>query len=212
MALRTTLRTATGAPRRPAAPVEVTIEEARTLYPVGSLELVIAELKESDRLDAIAKEHGNAKNRQDTKAAGAVRSYALATGLQPADELQIGESGYRYDVTHSEKVSVEGLYKMHKDGKITDGEFLRSITVNKADAEKAIGPHKLLSITTVTDGKKLDIRKRKLDAAVEKPTIVKSNHRVEPKLNNTQQEAPVRKTATTKSTIKPLRVLKLRGK
>lgn len=212
MALATTVRRVSNAARPPAAPaVELTIEEARQEHEIGTLPRAVAEIKEHQRLSDVAREYTNAVNRQETQVNNAIKAFALQEDMQPEDELRIGDAAYRYDVTRSEKISAEGLYQMLKDGKITDGEFLQSITVNKADAERVIGQHKLMKITTETAGKKLGLRKTKLDVPAKEPTLVKGGKGVvEPKLKTAAQEAPPRRTATTISKVKPVRKLKLR--
>ena len=149
----------------------LTVEEARKLHDIGTLERLVAELREGKRLSDIAKEHANASSRQDTQVKKAIKAYALAEDLQNDDRLLIDDHAYWYDVTHTEKIDPKGLLEMLRNGEITDGEFLSSISVNKVDAERTIGQHKLQRITTETAGKKLDLRKQKLDTPVREVTI-----------------------------------------
>jgi hypothetical protein len=191
----TTRRVLSGASKSTPAPL--TLEEQRKLHQLGTLERVVIELKEDERLSDIAKEHANAANRQGTQVKNAMKSFAVATEMQPTDQLQIGEYGYRYDVSISDKVDVRALYKMMQEKKISEEEFLQSISVNKTDAERNIGPHKLLMITTSTPGKTLDIRKDKLDAVVKEPKVVRVSGVKPQKLKIASQTAPPKVTAST---------------
>lgn len=187
---------------------ELTIEEARKQYALGSMELAVAEIKELKKLKAVAKEHGNTATRQETKVKGAIKSYSLAQELKPDDEVLIDDTAYSYNVTYSERIDVKGLYKMFKDKEITEAEFLMSISVSKADAERTIGQHRLMSITVPTPGKTLGVRTRALDAPVTQPQLRRAGHvEREVKLREVNIKPPVVKTSTSVGKLKPKRKL-----
>jgi hypothetical protein len=154
-------------------PKELTLEEIRERYDLGTEERAIAELKFLGTFKVAARDVLNAENRQKTQARKALKALVAGEVIDLGDEIHVGEKAYSFDFAKSESVDRKALYALVKKGDVSIDDFLKCIYVNKEMASKLIGDHILLKITKTETGKNADIRSRDLDRPVERPRIVK---------------------------------------
>ena len=174
MAKLKTLKKLKAFPGKPKKQRELSIEEARLKYDIGSRDLTVAELKERDRVKDFAREATNAGNRQNTTAKNAFKAFSLAEELSPETEIQIDATGYRYDVTHTERIDPDDFLKLFESKKISRETYLQCVSVQVAPATLLIGAHVLKKIKKQVDGKEWDIRTRDLDQPVTGVKVVKA--------------------------------------
>jgi hypothetical protein len=186
-------RTAPKAKAKAPPPKELTLEEARERYELGTEERAFAELKHLASFKEEARKVTNAENRQKTQAKKALKALVAGEVLDLGDEIYVGEKAYSYDFARSESVDRQALYYLVKKGDVKLEDFLKCIYVNKEMASKLIGDHILLKITKPETGKTADIRSRDLDKTVERPRIVKKPlpPAAKKKLDRSQDIAPV---------------------
>lgn len=172
---------------------ELTLEEAREKYAVGTEELLVAELRGLAAEKEIQKEALNGYNRQKTRAGKAFIAYMLANDIEPGKaEVQVGEVGYGYDYSSGETIDPEKLFGLFEKKKITREQFLKSISVPKDAAKRNIGDHILITIIGDKQGKTLDIRTRELDLPAKVPTVVRNGMKPKPagRIKRTNVEKP----------------------
>jgi hypothetical protein len=180
-----------------AKPKVLTLEEVREKYEFGTQERAVAEITEFTARTDEARIAANAANRAKTQAGKALKVFNDQHDLKPLDELQIGDTPWRYDVAYSEKIDPRKLYDMMKTKKITEEQFLSVISVQKGPAGILIGAHVLASITETVPGKEFDIRKGEaLATPVAEPIVVKKG--IPPKSKSKLNDAVSQPIGTTK--------------
>ena len=139
------------------------LEDLRKLHEFGTLQRFKLEAEETLRLELEAKMATNAANRQGTQLKNALVAIVKREDLKAEDEIRLGALAYRYDYATSEVVPAEALLKLFEDGEIDRRQFIESIKVQKADAERVIGGLIIGKLTETAKGDKADVRKRKLE-------------------------------------------------
>lgn len=149
------------------------MDELREKHELGTIARIELEAKEYRRLTAIAKEHGNAANRQKTQIKNAVKRYARAEEMSPDDYLIVDDEEYRYDVTTTDKISIDKFWDLFDKKKITIEQLKEVVSINKGDAERVIGAHVINSITETVKGKTADIRTQPAKTAIKGIRLVR---------------------------------------
>lgn len=173
------------------------LEESRKLHEFGTLDRFKIEAEQYMALADDSKLATNALNRQETQLRNALVAIVNKEALTAEDEVRLGEVGYRYDYAVADKVPPEKLLEMLENEEITRQQFLDSITVQKADAERIIGSLIIGKLVEKVKGTKADVRRRKLENA--------SEHTKEPKIIRVKPEQTVSST-----TPKPAPTIKQR--
>lgn len=191
------------------ATVDSSLEKARKSSAFGTLERVVVEGKEYDRLKDISRDATNALNRQNTQLKNAIKEVLKKEDLQPEDEIWYDDTAYRFAPSMSESLPPSAIFDLYKKKKITEAQFLEVISVNKADASRVIGSFIVEKLVEKTEGKKADIRTRSLtepekEKATE-PVIVRKN----PKLGIISPKVRPKPKLLAKPgrTLKPVRKL-----
>ena len=193
------------------APKELTLEEARATYEMGTRERLFAELKALEVCKAAAREQTNATNRQKTQAGKAFTAHLMAQGIEVGKaEVHMGDTAYGYDYSTSDTIPAEKLYELFEKKKITKDQFLRSISVSKDAAKRNIGEHILVTITDDKKGKTLDIRTRELDVPAKEETLVINTPKPKPagKLNRANENKPGSAVRAPVKRIRRMRVIR----
>lgn len=193
----------------PKKPERLTLEEVRKKYQIGTIELVVAELKEHTQLKELARQSTNDANRQKTTVKNAVKGYAQAEKFGPSDEIHIGDTAYKYDVAYSDKIDTDAFLKLFEEKKIDRPTFLQCIGIAKDKAKLLIGAHVLKDIIQENiPGKTFDIRERELATPVKVPTVVRAT---KPPAKGNKLRRDIETAPTTgKGGVKPKRIRRVR--
>lgn len=165
MALRAISRVKLPA-KKPEAPKILTIQQARELHPIGSMERAAAELAYFSEVKDEAREAMNAQNRQQTQAGKALKQMIAEGTIDYGDEIRLNAFAYKFDYARADIVNTRQLYEMVVSGKVPLDHFLKCVSVQKDMATKVIGAHIINPITFEEVGNKADIRVTKLDNPV----------------------------------------------
>lgn len=174
------------------------IDRAREEYEIGSLERLVAEAKNYREFDDIAREHTNAKNRAKTQFGKAFKQLVLNEEIEIGDRLEINDVAFFYDYATSERIDPKALYKLWKDGDISEEVFFNCISVTKEKAQALIGGLMLDPIIERKVGDKLDVRKEDLDKPIAEEFIIKPKKPKPGRVKKTQQDPVAKATGTSR--------------
>lgn len=188
-------------------PIELTIEQVRDKFPLGTLPRTVAELRELQIIKDAARELTNKASRTKTVVGKAMSALVLNDTIARGDRICIGDTAYFYDYAESDSISFDELLKLFEKGEISREAFTKSCKVNKDVATKLIGAIVLEDITTHKIGDKLDIRSEDLEKPIDEPFRIVKKPKPEPKVQKSQQQ-PV--AVSTGVSQKPVRRIRLR--
>lgn len=128
---------------------------------------VTKELREAINayFDYDAQEKAIASKKRSAKTAlkNALKEQIMLGNMTPDDAIYYDHKKISLRCAEKETVDVARLYNMLKKGKITEEQFLRSISGNKRGITNAIGGDVLLTLTVTDKGKIPDVRVEKVD-------------------------------------------------
>ena len=175
-------------------PKELTIEEARETYDVGTIERLLAEIKYYRELDEQSRENSNAKNRAKTQVAKNFKALIADGKLARGDNVIIHDQAFSWDFARSVDINAEEFLALYEKKQISKEIFLQCISVTKGITEKLLGGPMLADLLVDNIGKTPDVRKLDLDKPIDAPFKIVPHKPAPPKIKKTQT-MPVGTTA-----------------
>jgi hypothetical protein len=105
-----------------------------------------------------AKEATNAANRGKTKLRNAVKGHWTENGIPVGSFIRSDGLEVRFEATESERIDAERVLQLYEDKKISRDQFLRMVSIGKAEAKNVLGGDLVLEYTVKEVGQKADIR------------------------------------------------------
>lgn len=105
-----------------------------------------------------ARELGNETNRHKTKVKQAIREILEKRGANENDGIVVGEELISFRPNISEEISPREWHQWFLDGKISENQYFKAISVSVTDARNAIGEDQIPELIYGTLTKTADLR------------------------------------------------------